>query len=105
MAPLGQRSDQVGFRPCRPEIECAFPTPPRGNRRVPHGTQSLTMSASIRGGIVALTRVGMALAFLAGAGTPAALAQSAFWNTAVTAGGGWGIPSNWQGGAVPSGPG
>jgi autotransporter-associated beta strand protein len=44
-------------------------------------------------------------AFLAGGGTQAALAQSAFWSTTATAGGSWGTPSNWQGGTVPSGPG
>jgi autotransporter-associated beta strand protein len=63
------------------------------------------MSASIPGIIVTLTRVGAALVFLMTAGTPVALAQSAFWNTAATAGGSWGTPSNWQGGIVPSGAG
>jgi autotransporter-associated beta strand protein len=38
-----------------------------------------------------------------GFGTPAALAQSAFWNTEATGGGSWAVPSNWQGGTVPSG--
>jgi autotransporter-associated beta strand protein len=53
--------------------------------------------------VATLIRVGAALAFLMGAGTPAARAQSAFWNTAATAGGSWGTASNWQGGIVPSG--
>jgi autotransporter-associated beta strand protein len=61
--------------------------------------------AASRAGIVTLARLGAALAVLTGAGTPAALAQSAFWNTAATAGGSWATPSNWQGGAVPSGSG
>ena len=45
----------------------------------------------------------MAIAFLAGVGSSNARAQGAEWNTAATAGGSWGIPSNWQGGIVPSG--
>jgi autotransporter-associated beta strand protein len=63
------------------------------------------MSASKRGGVVALMRVGTALVFLMTAGTPAALAQSAFWDPAKVDGGSWGIADNWQGGNVPSGAG
>src|SRR5688572_1114151 len=57
----------------------------------------------IRRSSAALARLGMAFAFLAGVGSSPALAQSADWNTAATAGGSWGIPTNWQGGIVPSG--
>jgi autotransporter-associated beta strand protein len=63
------------------------------------------MGAPVHKSLVTLTRVGIALAFLAGAGAPAALAQSAFWSTAAAAGGSWGTPANWQGGTVPSGSG
>jgi autotransporter-associated beta strand protein len=67
--------------------------------------ERLAMSAPLHPGTATLTRVGTALALLVGAGTPTARAQSAFWNTAATAGGSWGTPSNWQGGVVPSGSG
>jgi autotransporter-associated beta strand protein len=60
--------------------------------------------ALVRKRTVVLIDAVIALAFLMGGGTPAARAQSANWNTAVTAGGSWGTPSNWQGG-IPSGAG
>ena len=61
------------------------------------------MRIHIRGIVAGITHIGMAFAVLMGVGTPGALAQSAIWNTSVTAGGSWGIPSNWQGGTIPSG--
>src|SRR3954463_4812418 len=49
--------------------------------------------------------LGSMLTVLAGVGTPAARAQTVFWNTSSAAGGSWGNSSNWQGGVVASGSG
>src|SRR6476661_7124689 len=63
------------------------------------------MFAFVRGRVVALVRAATAISLLTGCGSPAALAQSAFWSTSATAGGSWGNPANWQGGTVPAGSG